>query len=229
MSRRPPPFVTGAPAPLFNRIRNQFIPDAIKRLLGLTAEMGTPQLAPELQMSVELFDDPEFQVLLGGTLWGRYVGGLAAGGAGTQGIVAVVNPTGSGELARVDFAEADNDTGAIRVCRMALSRTGLTTPTDQVIQTRDTRRIGAGVTQFFPPTRIRVESSNAGLFAGGLNLRQKRVAIEAQSEFVTPDKPWFLAPGFSLLFLTDSVNQTTPGWTVWGRTRVVQGTELNIQ
>lgn len=226
MNRRE--FMGGGAPPLFNRIRNQFIPDAIKRLLGLTAEMGTPQLAPELQFSIDIFQRDEFWVLLGGSLMGALVGGLAAA-PGFNGIQAVVNPAGSAELAIVDFLRIYNSTGATRAVQLAMGRGQLTTPAVTTWISTDQRRVASGPTQFFPPTRVQLQSSNAAAFSGSTQLHRETIGIGAISDIITPDKAILVAPGFMLQVLTSNINETTCDANFRIRTRPLQGTELAVQ
>lgn len=219
----------GAGPPLFNRIRQQSIPDAIKRLLGLTAEMGTPQLAPELQFSIDLYQRPEFWVLLGGSImFARVVGQAAA--PGFNGIHAVVNPSGSGELALVEYMRAENNSGGARSVILALGRGQLTTPSTATWVTGDTRRIATGSTQFFPPTRVVLQGSNAAAFSGSTDGERASMAAGASLELITPDKAIMISPGFMLQLLTTNVNEINVDLScVRVRTRPLQGTELVLQ
>jgi hypothetical protein len=222
-------FMGGGAPPLFNRIRNQFIPDAIKRLLGLTAEMGTPQLAPELQFSIDIFQRDEFWVLLGGSLMGaRQVGQAAA--PGFNGIHAIVNPAGSAELAIVDYLRLENNAGGTRTAIIAMGRGQLTTPSTTTWVSTDQRRVASGPTQFFPPTRVQLQSSNAAAFSGSTDLARYGMIVGFAVEAITPDKAVLVAPGFMLQILTSNVNEINVDVScVRIRTRPLQGTELAVQ
>lgn len=182
----------------------------LKRAFVLGRGQGpvAPEISDELRASVCLENDRMEYRWLGGTYsWSSFTA-VAAGGAGFASIVALLNPTRSGQLVTVERIRASGQSDVTLTTEATILATFAQVA--QIIQ-RDLR-------QFGQVSSAQIWSRNGVAGFGGLGYRFMATDGELPPEYVIP-------PGFALVIQATTSNTANEVSLAW-RERLAESSEL---
>lgn len=205
---------------MINRIRQIAIPDAIKRILGLTVEPGVGVVADELQFSADLYQRREFWALMGGDLASLFVT-LAAGGVGFRSQVAWNNPAGSGEIGLIEHCFIHNSSAGTYDGFLGISRAALAGTVAQLARV-DLRGTARSVIQ----SQQRIISNNTIALAGLDQFLHAKVLI-ANEVVDLVHEPIVIGPGWNVRAFPN-VDNNPVRVTFSGRVRRATAEELEL-